>query len=83
MTTTVRETLTLDSFKGFRVLAGQSGLDRAVSTTTFIEAPDSWKWIRGGEFVLTLGYAFQEESQFLDLVHKLIDHGASCLGIKT
>jgi purine catabolism regulator len=83
MTTTVRETLTLDSFKGFRVLAGQSGLDRAVSTTTFIEAPDSWKWIRGGEFVLTLGYAFQEESQLFDLVHKLIDHGASCIGIKT
>jgi len=83
MTTTVRETLTLDSFKGFRVIAGQSGLDREVSTTTFIEAPDSWKWIRGGEFVLTLGYAFQEESQLFDLVHKLIDHGASCIGIKT
>ena len=83
MATTVRETLALDSFRGFRVLAGQSGLDREISTTTFIEAPDSWKWIRGGEFVLTLGYAFQSETQLLDLVNELIRHGASCIGIKT
>jgi|GEM_PF-654829 len=81
--TTVRETLALDSCKGFRVLAGFGGLDREILTTTFIEAPDSWKWVRGGEFVLTLAYAFQQEDQLLGLVHELIEGGATCIGIKT
>ena len=83
MTTTVRETLALESFKGFHVLAGFGGLDREISTTTFIEAPDSWKWIRGGECVLTLAYAFQTEEQLLALVRELIERQATCIGIKT
>ena len=83
MTTTVRETLALDSFRGFRVLAGFEGLDREISSTTFIEAPDSWKWIRGGECVLTLAYAFQTEDQLLALVRELIERQATCIGIKT
>lgn len=82
MATTVRETLALDSFKGFSVLAGFDGLDRGITNTTFIEAPDSWKWIRGGEFVITLAYAYQTEEQLHMLVKELIDRGATCIGIK-
>lgn len=83
MATTVRETLALESFKGIRVLAGLGGLDREISTTTFIEAPDSWKWIRGGEYVLTLAYAFQTEELLLKLIRELIELNAACIGIKT
>ncbi|MDY3868741.1 MAG: PucR family transcriptional regulator ligand-binding domain-containing protein, partial [Pyramidobacter sp.] len=83
MATTVRETLALDSFKGFSVVAGFEGLDREIVSTTFIEAPDSWKWIRGGEFVITLAYAYQTEEQLYMLVKELIERGATCIGIKT
>ncbi|MEG1837160.1 MAG: PucR family transcriptional regulator ligand-binding domain-containing protein [Synergistaceae bacterium] len=83
MATTVRDVLVLENFNDFVVLAGQGGLGKEITATTFMEAPDSWKWIRGGEFVITLAYAFQTEEKLLELLNALIDKNATCLGLKT
>ena len=83
MSTTVKESLALDSFKDFVVLAGFNGLNRNITTTTFMEAPDSWKWARGGEFVITLAYSFQSEEGLYCVVSALIERGAACIGLKT
>ena len=83
MSTTVKESLALDTFKDFVVLEGFAGLNRQIITTTFIEAPDSWKWARGGEFVITLAYSFQSEDALLAVVGALIERNVACLGIKT
>ncbi len=83
MTATVRESLTLETFRECKILAGQEGLDREISGVTFIEAPDSWQWLRSGEFVITLAYAFQDEPQLLALVEALIEKKVACLCLKT
>lgn len=35
-------------FKGFRVIAGESGTDREVTTISVMDAPDIWQWMKGG-----------------------------------
>ena len=83
MPVTVRDALALDNFAEYEVLSGNGGLGREIRAMTFIDAPDSWKWIRGGEFVITLAFAFQSEEGLFSLVRALVENGASCLGLKT
>ena len=53
MTVTVGEILKMPQFRGFKLLAGASGLNREVLRTTVGDAPDCWRWSQGGELVIT------------------------------
>ncbi|XCP86091.1 PucR family transcriptional regulator ligand-binding domain-containing protein [Roseburia hominis] len=46
-------------FKDFSVLAGEEALDKELTNVTVVDAPDIGIWIKGGEFVLSTAYAFQ------------------------
>lgn len=70
-------------FKDFSVLAGKSTLDRELTNVTVIDAPDIGIWIKGGEFVLSTAYAFQNNIGLLfDVVKQMCTSGACAFGIK-
>ena len=55
-----------DYFHEFKVIAGHSGLDRQFQGFAFMDAPDSFKWMRRREFVITSGYALSNDMDSLD-----------------
>lgn len=76
--------LKVPSLSDLKIIAGQNGLSRQISTVTLLDAPDGPKWLKGGEFVLTSAYIFDNDYQLLeDYIKGLIKSGASGLGIKT
>ncbi|MBR4283363.1 MAG: PucR family transcriptional regulator ligand-binding domain-containing protein, partial [Anaerotignum sp.] len=54
-----------DYFHEFKVIAGHSGLDRQFQGFAFMDAPDSFKWMRRREFVITSGYALSNDMDSL------------------
>lgn len=50
---TVREALKLKEFADAQVVAGASGLDRAISWVHVVGVPDAARWVHGGELILT------------------------------
>ncbi len=72
----VSDALTLPSFEGATVIAGETGLSREVSTATIVEAPDIDVWGAAGQLLITSFYAFeglgeQELVVFFDKAAKL------------
>ena len=53
-TITVREVLTLPVLRGSFVVAGENGLDRAVTGVNVMEVPDIESFVKEGELLLTL-----------------------------
>jgi purine catabolism regulator len=73
----------MEQFEGLKVLAGEGGLNRRVSTVTVMDAPDIYNWMKGGEFLITTAYIMKDNPlELKDLVIKLNENGASALGIK-
>lgn len=63
---TVREMLSYEFFKDYKVLAGHRGLDNQVQGLTVIDAPDGFKWTKGREFVISSGYIFKNNPEYLE-----------------
>jgi purine catabolism regulator len=57
MPVTVGQILQLPALKEARLLAGEAGLDRRVSSVTVGEVPDIADWLSGGEMVLSTMFA--------------------------
>ncbi|GEM_PF-3055982 len=78
------ELLKVPSLSGLKVIAGHNGLMREISSVTLLDAPDGPKWLKGGEFVLTSAYIFDNNYELLgEYILALIEKNASGLGIKT
>lgn len=64
------------------LVSGADGLDRAVSWTHVSDLPEPWRWLTGGELLLTNGMSFPEDGPGQRaLIEKLVDAGASGLAI--
>ena len=75
--------LKMPTLKPLDVVAGQDGLNREISVISVMDAPDSYKWLKGGEFILTSAYLSGGDSKFLELdLINLIEANSSSLGIK-
>lgn len=75
--------LKVASLSELKVIAGESGLKRQINTVTLLDAPDGPKWLKGGEFVLTSAYMFDNNDALLEkYIRLLIEYNASGLGIK-
>lgn len=80
---TVQEALNLPSLKGLEVVAGKSGLNRKISTVSVMDAPDIYKWMKGGEFLITSAYAIKDDVEYLtSLVERLNEAGVAAFGVK-
>lgn len=83
MKITVEELLKMKEFSGFRVICGAGGLNKEVQSVSVMDAPDIYKWIRGGEILLTSGYVLKDNMEAMpDLIRKLSDRNAAALFIK-
>ncbi|MDR9768843.1 PucR family transcriptional regulator ligand-binding domain-containing protein [Acetomicrobium sp.] len=84
MSLTVEEMLQIGVLSDVEVLAGEQGLsNRIVKTVVVIDVPNAGQWVRGGEFLLTSGYLFANDSlSFVDLVDSLAKKNAAALGVK-
>ncbi len=70
-------------FRNFRVVAGEGGIDREVGTVSVMDAPDIYKWMKGGEFLITTGYAVKDRPEYIrSLIINLDKGGAAALGVK-
>lgn len=62
--------------------SGESGLDRTVSWTHTTDLPEPWRWVAGGELLMTNGMSFPKSAAAQeDLVRQLVEHGATALAI--
>ena len=69
--------------KGLILVAGSEGIDCLVSRVTVLDAPDGPSWLRGGEFVLTSTFQFNNDSNRLcAFCEQLINFKASGFGLK-
>ncbi|HET8614743.1 MAG TPA: PucR family transcriptional regulator ligand-binding domain-containing protein [Actinomycetales bacterium] len=79
----LRNVLDLDVLSGSRVLAGERGLDRAVTRVNVMEVPDVLPYVRRDELLVTTGYALRENpEQLAALVRELHRRGVTALGVK-
>jgi len=80
---TVQEALNLPSLKGLEVVAGKSGLNRKISTVSVMDAPDIYKWMKGGEFLITSAYPIKDDVDYLtSLIERLNEAGIAAFGVK-
>lgn len=80
---TVRAVLELEALRGAEVVGGVGGLDREVTGANIVEVPEVSRWLKGGEFLLTAGYAWRDEPQGLVTILEDLDRcGISALAIK-
>ena len=80
---TVEKLLEMPVLSGLKVVAGRQGLDREVKVVSVMDAPGSYKWLKGGELLLTTGYLYGADSGILHYqLNNLIEAGASGLGKK-
>ncbi|GHT85960.1 purine catabolism regulatory protein [Bacteroidia bacterium] len=70
-------------FNEMQIIAGSSGLDNLIFFAGVLDAPDSVRFVREGEFVLTSGYIFGANKEALiDIIEELHQRKAAALGIK-
>ncbi|MEW9096941.1 MAG: PucR family transcriptional regulator ligand-binding domain-containing protein [Clostridiaceae bacterium] len=69
--------------KGFVVLAGTKGLKKSVVSINMMENPDTLKWVKPGEILLTTGYFMKDDEDIqLNFIRELSEIGAAGIGIK-
>ena len=61
----LRDILAMDIFRNFKIIAGKNGSDREVKTVSVMDAPDIYKWMKGGEFLITSGYVVKDQPEYL------------------
>lgn len=80
---TMEMLLDAPSLEGITVLAGHGGMGKEVTAVSVMDAPDSYKWLKGGELILTTGFLLGGDSGHLKhLINNLMEADASGLGIK-
>jgi purine catabolism regulator len=84
MPVTVEQILALEVLKDARLLAGQTGLDRKVTSVTVGEVPDIADWLSGGEMVLSTMFAFKGDlARQREFCRRVMMAGAAALFVKT
>ncbi|MGV9799195.1 PucR family transcriptional regulator [Mycobacterium sp. NPDC003449] len=82
-TLTLRELLDDEVLAGAELIAGGSGLDRAISAVNVMTVPDIGRWVRQDEFLLATGYPLprddEDQGKLLTDLHRL---GLVGIGIK-
>lgn len=81
--TKLKEILAMPAFKEFKLVAGSGGIEKDVVTVSVMDAPDIYKWMKGGEFLITSGYVVKDQPEYIkSLIINLKKWGAVALGVK-
>lgn len=80
---TLNKALKIHPLNNATILAGRNGLERKVDLIGILDAPDSVRFVKPNEFVMTTGYIFKENpGSQRAVVEELCKKGAAGLGIK-
>jgi purine catabolism regulator len=83
MAVTVEQILKMGALSQARVLAGNDGMSRAVSSVTVGEVPDIADWLSGGEIVLSTMFALTNDTdRQRDFCRRIMAAGAAALFVK-
>lgn len=83
MNYTLQRLQQIHPFTEMQIIAGQNGLDNPIFFSGVLDAPDSVRFVREGELVLTSGYIFSSNIETLiDIIEELHKRKAAGLGIK-
>lgn len=63
---TVRDLLSVEYFKDFKVIAGKNGLNREIQGVTVADAPDGYLWKTEKELCFSSGYALSKDMEFIE-----------------
>lgn len=81
---TVEELLELPTIKGLKLISGNLGVHREISTVTVVDTPDGFQWLKENEVVITTTYALEKTpNAFLDFISKLLSRNISALIVKS
>ncbi|MBM0123728.1 PucR family transcriptional regulator [Pimelobacter simplex] len=81
MAITVADLLEMQHLR-LHLVSGKGGVGRSVSWTHGSDLPEPWRWLTGGELLLTNGMSFPESGAGQrELIEKLDEAGASGLAI--
>ena len=79
----VRQALKVDALKKAKVVAGYQGLDNVISFVNIMEVPEVSKWMKGGELLVTAGFALKDTGEARrQLIYNLAAKGVAAFGIK-
>lgn len=79
----VRELLDIYQLRDIKVLAGMGGLENRVGTVTVMEVPETTRYLRGDDFLITSLYSVGKDAEKqCELVHGLLETKSACLAIK-
>ena len=80
---TVRQALQVEALHDAKVVAGHQGLDRSIRFVNIMEVPEVTKWMKGGELLVTSGFAIKDCSEDRrKLIYGLAAKGVVAFGIK-
>ncbi|MDA8334104.1 MAG: PucR family transcriptional regulator ligand-binding domain-containing protein [Peptococcaceae bacterium] len=80
---TVRQALDVPALREAKVVAGHGGLDNVISFVNIMEVPEVTKWMKGGELLVTAGFAISDSSvERRRLIYDLATKGVAAFGIK-
>lgn len=84
MSVTVKDALSLPSYRDCRLIAGKEGIHNMILYTDSMEVPDIKPWLRSNLFMITTGYSLSHSPGGLkQLILDLHNAGSAGLAIKT
>jgi PucR family transcriptional regulator, purine catabolism regulatory protein len=79
----LEDMLRMSNFYDLKVIAGEKGLSRKVTSVSVMDAPDIYKWLKGGEILITTGYIMRENPlEIVELIKNIDNSGAAALFVK-
>lgn len=83
MSLNVRQALNIGPLRRAKVVAGLQGLDNEITFVNIMEVPEVARWMKGGELLLTAGYALKDNPQLRQrIIYDLAGKGVAAFGIK-
>ena len=80
---TIKDFLALPAAKGIRLAGGAQGQGRVITSVNIMDNPDTVKWLREGELLLTTGFVFKDDPALqANLIPQLARRNCAGLGLK-
>ncbi|MBY0095759.1 PucR family transcriptional regulator [Mesobacillus maritimus] len=80
----ITELFSVQSLKEMKLIAGETGKEREITTINMMDAPDIIPFLNPNEFLVTTAYHIKDQpDRLLDLIQAMANRGCAALGIKT
>ncbi len=83
MSFTIGDLLKLDPNSGIRSVAGRCGDGNVITSVNIMDNPDTIRWLKEGELLITTGYIFKDDPVFqVQIIKEMAQCKCSALGVK-